>query len=529
MWVLKPGPAASSSQTTIRAFFITAQKAPTSLRFDNPCVRGAVEEVRPHLVWQLARHGAPDVARHSPTTTNHNPLTATISTESPRRNRLNGTHLNAPHVRARSTIHNALGMPAIESTRAATRWTTRIVPVFLAAAVAYATYVVVARVCLDYLIRSLHADGTAVAILVLYFVFLLLMISTYARTLYNANFDPGAVPLGPKAVERLREKDGRRREPSYGPDDIEGRAYEAAPDNNPDSPGLECFYSRDAFVCENDGRPKWCSECCNWKQDRVHHSREIGRCVYRMDHYCPWAGGMIGEKSFKFFVQFTTYTALYCAVVLGATAHALRQQIGQDGTVDPYLLATIVIAAFFGLFSFSMSLTSTRYIFLNTTTVDILLFHQRVYQVAVRVPRGTRSDRFGVVVYPLPKPEASSGDNKRRANGLSPTSHSAGEQSDTLPATSRDDLATRTFAILDTKPGENPWDLGPWRNWQSVMGTSLLDWMLPIRHSPCANHESQESLYPMNRILDQLRSRYGLSMGSPSDESTVIEMRGLRS
>ena len=43
--------------------------------------------------------------------------------------------------------HDASGMPAIESTRAATRWTTLIVPVFIAAAVAFATYVVVARVC----------------------------------------------------------------------------------------------------------------------------------------------------------------------------------------------------------------------------------------------------------------------------------------------------------------------------------------------------------------------------------------------
>jgi palmitoyltransferase len=122
------------------------------------------------------------------------------------------------------------------------------------------------------------------------------MTCTYARTLYNATFNPGVVPLGPQAASRQRAQDGNQTRHSYGDDDIEGQAYEAGPDNDPDSPGLEDFYSRDAFVCQTDGRPRWCSECCNWKQDRVHHSTEIGRCVYRMDHYCPWVGGMIAEN-----------------------------------------------------------------------------------------------------------------------------------------------------------------------------------------------------------------------------------------
>ncbi|TGJ80303.1 hypothetical protein E0Z10_g8462 [Xylaria hypoxylon] len=459
-------------------------------------------------------------------------------------------------------------MPAIESTRAATRWTTRIVPVFLTAAVAYATYVVVARICceyiyssfplhlsqshgsrhgshhgsrrtratnpvllltVEYLLRSLNENGTATAILVLYFVFLLLMIGTYARTFYNANFNPGVVPLGPRAAYRLRAKAEKQVRRSYGADDIEGRAYEAGPDNDPDSPGLESFYSRDAFVCETDGRPKWCSECCNWKHDRVHHSREIGRCVYRMDHYCPWAGGMIGENSFKFFVQFTTYASLFCAVVLGANGYALRRQAEHGASPDPFFLAATVIAAFFGLFAFLMTVTSARYIHQNMTNVDILSFRQKVYQLAVRVPRGTRSDRFGVVVYPLTKLESGSGGRKGGAKSLKRNDLPSEEQADALPASSRDDLAKRTFAILETGPGENPWDLGPWRNWQSVMGTNPVDWVLPIRHSPCADHESLETLYGMDRILDQLRNRYGLPAGPPSDESTVMEMRNLRS
>ncbi|KAI2622086.1 DHHC palmitoyltransferase-domain-containing protein [Xylaria nigripes] len=420
-------------------------------------------------------------------------------------------------------------MPATESTRAVMRWTTRVVPVFLAAAVGYATYVIVARICINYLIKVLDETSTAIAILVLYFVFLVLMICTYARTLYNTTFNPGVVPLGPQAVDRQRKKRAARKRHSYREDDLEGRAYEAGPDNHSSSPGLEAFYSRDAFVCETDGRPKWCSECCNWKQDRVHHSRDVGRCVYKMDHFCPWVGGMIGENSFKFFVQFTTYTTLYCAVVLGSTSYAVRRQMERGASLDPNFIAALVIAAFFELFSFLMTVTSMRYILLNMTNVDILSSKQKYYQLAVRVPRGTRSDRFGVVVYPLTRPGYSPSDRRRRVNVLNSNSPVPEEQlPDVQPITSRDDLASRTFAILKTHPGENPWDLGPWRNWQSVMGTNPLDWLFPIRHSPCISHESHESLYPMDRILDLVRTRYGLSPGPPSDESAIMEMRALR-
>ncbi|KAI1080519.1 zf-DHHC-domain-containing protein [Whalleya microplaca] len=417
-------------------------------------------------------------------------------------------------------------MPTIESTRAATRWITRSIPVLLAAAVGFATYVVVARVCSSYLINTRVEIGSAIAILILYFLLLLLMVAAYLRTITTVLFDPGVVPLGPLAVERRKvesnkRKEGRRRE------DIESRPYNATPDPDPDSPGLEKFYTKDVFVCENDGRPKWCSECCNWKADRVHHSTEINRCVYRMDHYCPWVGGMIGENSFKFFVQFTAYTACYCTVVLGATASSLRKQIGEGLPLDPYLLAGIVLASFFGLFTFLMTVTSVRYIFLNMTNVDMLGYRSKVYQLAVQVPRGTQStDKFTVVTYPLPKPgEAMIGRFNGTAMAGTSEISSIGVRSTISRSMTRDNLATRTFAILRTEPGENPWDIGLGRNWQSVMGSNAFDWFLPFRKSPCVNHESHESFYPMDRVLENVRARYGLP--SLTNDNAALEMREL--
>lgn len=91
------------------------------------------------------------------------------------------------------------------------------------------------------------------------------MLVCYARTLYTVTYNPGVVPLEPKL-------------------------------------GLESFYTRDFYTCRSDGLPIWCSDCQNWKPDRAHHSGDIQRCVKKMDHYCPWAGGMIGETGKRSYI-----------------------------------------------------------------------------------------------------------------------------------------------------------------------------------------------------------------------------------
>jgi len=80
------------------------------------------------------------------------------------------------------------------------------------------------------------------------------------------------------------------------------------------------------------------------------------------------------------------------------------------------------------------------------------------------------------------------------------------DESRLLPS-SRDRLATRTFAILRLEEGSNPWDLGSrLLNFQSVMGTNLFDYLLPIKRSPCCDHESQESHFPLGPYVDLLKA-----------------------
>jgi palmitoyltransferase len=186
------------------------------------------------------------------------------------------------------------------------------------------------------------------------------MAISFFRLVYITVFEPPYVPLGPRAL-RERKQDrveskassdksgiGGAEYNTNSPTDLETSGIVAASDNDPDSPGLELFYTKDVFVCDMDGKPKWCTHCANWKPDRAHHSSDCGRCIRKMDHFCPWyvlspldllvpvswepltcfyrVGGAVGENNFKFFIQFTGYTALYCTHVLVVMAIYIAKQ-----------------------------------------------------------------------------------------------------------------------------------------------------------------------------------------------------------
>lgn len=153
---------------------------------------------------------------------------------------------------------------------------------------------------MQYYIVKKGRIGFGAGLSALYFVVFIIMIAAYLRTFVAVIRDPGLVPLvndgqaDDDAIEKQPPPPRRRRRRRDEEPDVEAQPWTPA-DMNPDSPGLERFYSKDVFACEADGRPKWCSGCRQWKPDRAHHSSEIGRCVRKMDHLCPWVGGMVSE------------------------------------------------------------------------------------------------------------------------------------------------------------------------------------------------------------------------------------------
>lgn len=206
----------------------------------------------------------------------------------------------------------------------------------------------------NYLILQHSKTNAAIAILVTYFFLFFMMAASFFRTLYTTTFDPPYLPFGPSHTEKqttYKEKGGRA---NSGGDDISAGAYDTSESaitqpatiaQGIDDPlyieAQKLFYSKDIFVCGPDGDPKWCPVCANWKPDRTHHCGDAGRCILKMDHFCPWVGGPIGENNFKFFTQFNVYAALYCIEVMVVMAIYIHKQLSGTGSIDPQFAAAL--------------------------------------------------------------------------------------------------------------------------------------------------------------------------------------------
>lgn len=171
--------------------------------------------------------------------------------------------------------------------------------------IGYVTWVIVYLICTRYLINPPSnasiptRKSTGIALIVVYAVLLFPFLVTFLRMLQVIWTDPGLVALGDKEAQ---EKGAQGASTRY-------------------------FDRLDAYVCDYQGAPLWCDKCRNWKPDRTHHSSQLGRCVRRMDHFCPYAGGIIGETTHKLFMQFLFYGSLYTGFALVVVAVFFAERV----------------------------------------------------------------------------------------------------------------------------------------------------------------------------------------------------------
>jgi len=131
-----------------------------------------------------------------------------------------------------------------------------------------------------------------------------------------------------------------------------------------------------------------CRKCNdNYKPGRAHHDSVTGRCVVKMDHYCPWVGNAVGIMNHKFFILFILYTFLTACVSLslilirvircqyyvpeGATgsANSAMEQYhcSSNHTTVIFILSIITVLFFF--FTFCMLLEQTEAISTNMSKI----------------------------------------------------------------------------------------------------------------------------------------------------------------
>lgn len=154
-----------------------------------------------------------------------------------------------------------------------------------------------------------------------------------------------------------------------------------------------------------------------------------------------------------------------------------------------------------------MTFSSLQLAIWNVTTIENLNRKSIVWTLAIRVPdhlldrlwapESPWAPTFRMVSYP-PQP----------APDPSP------------PQTAEVPPERHVFAILHTRPGENPFDLGGFKNLQQVMGYSVAEWLLPLKQSPCADHSSLQSAFALGPVVTRLKQEAGLAP-PPEDEATL--------
>ncbi|ODV91951.1 hypothetical protein CANCADRAFT_30236 [Tortispora caseinolytica NRRL Y-17796] len=212
----------------------------------------------------------------------------------------------------------------------------------------------------------------------------------------------------------------------------------------------------DAFICEQDGRPRWCHVCMKHKPDRAHHSSEIGKCVLKMDHYCQYLGKVIGYANYRFFWVMLLHAVILLLFWIITTGYYLAAQV-RDGIVEGFIISSLAIEVLVLLGAAGLFVQHCYMISVNKTTIEYMSPN---YQYFINLKM---DDEF----------------NSR--------------------------------VVVFTEPGGNPWTIGLLNNWKAVFGSNPLNYVLPIsRPSDDGMHFAYNQ-----ELLNQLKSNYLQSVQQP--------------
>jgi len=112
----------------------------------------------------------------------------------------------------------------------------------------------------------------------------------------------------------------------------------------------------------------FCKKCegpNTWKPVRAHHCSTCNRCVFKLDHFCPWINNAVGHRNSKYyylFVLYSMFASWYLALLMVITFCQLlaskkpKQHMNHPNYPYVFLMCigAFVLGLLFGYFSFSI-------------------------------------------------------------------------------------------------------------------------------------------------------------------------------
>eukprot|EP00892_Ulva_mutabilis_P008351 jgi/Ulvmu1/5889/UM026_0010.1 len=189
-------------------------------------------------------------------------------------------------------------------------------------------------------------------------------------------------------------------------------------------------------VKRKGGAARHCNKCQRSKPPRAHHCRVCNRCITRMDHHCPWLNTCVGHGNYKAFLLFLAYSE--AALGYAAALHARQGW---------YILQGRRASQTLGWLLFDSSKEDAR----SFLWLSILQVGAATLTLPLLVGLGSL---LGWHIYILSK------------NQTTIESHEG------VSARAFDGGVGATFT--------NPYDLGVTKNWQQVLGSRRLLWVVPM-------------------------------------------------
>lgn len=307
---------------------------------------------------------------------------------------------------------------------------------FILAVICWSWYAMVLNVLGWYYLKN-HGTAVFAILLIVYHVVLILFIWSWAKTVLTQPWT---------ADERYELSD----------QEVENY-YKTHSNGNQDERNnflKSIIEARGLIVCQRQdlrGRNRngisneirFCRKSNAIKPDRAHYDSMTKKLVLKMDHYCPWVANCIGFNNYKFFVLFLFYAITYCFTIIGITLKPFLQvwtNQGQGSDTTPEINEPA---------AFRMQ---TILVFMVAAVFSLsvfFLFSFHCYLVS--------KNRTTIEVYGAP-------------------------------------------TIRNVGPNKNAYNIGCFRNWQQVMGSSLLMWPIPVAYVPneCDNGHS----FPLADLLN---------------------------